>query len=110
MPVYEYEPLDHDCLICSGRVEVLQGINDEPCEFCPTCGLTVRRVVSRASFALKRGTDPEKAATRGFTTYKKAQKGAYEKIAGDGPDALTSPDEAKPKKSRNVVDLDKHNG
>ena len=105
MPIYEYEPRDHDCLICSGRVEVLQGIHEEPCQFCPTCGLSVRRVVSRASFELKRAVDPEKASRRGFTTYKKAQKGTYERIAGDGPEAFTSPD--APRKSRKVVDLDK---
>jgi putative FmdB family regulatory protein len=105
MPIYEYEPVDHDCLICEGRVEVLQGLKEEPCQFCPTCGLAVRRVVSRASFELKRGVDPERASTRGFTTYKKAQKGTYEKIAGVGPDAFTSP-EAPAGKKRKVVDLD----
>ena len=104
MPIYEYEPLDHECLICNGRIEVLQGIHEDRCQFCPTCGLSVKRVVSRASFELKRGVSPDKASARGFTTYKKAQKGTYEKIAGEGPDAFTSPDQPK---ARKVVDLDK---
>jgi len=107
MPIYEYEPLDHECLICDGRVEVLQGIHEEPCEFCPTCGLGVRRVVSNASFGLKREVNADKASTRGFTTYRKAQKGTYEKIAGDGPDAFTSPESAVPNQPRKVHDLDK---
>ncbi|HLK16028.1 MAG TPA: zinc ribbon domain-containing protein [Fimbriimonadaceae bacterium] len=105
MPIYEYEPVDRDCLICSGRLEVLQGINDEPHQFCPTCGLEVRRVVSQVSFELKRGVSPDKASTRGFTTYRKAQTGTYEKLAGEGPELISKPDAAAPKK-RKVVDLD----
>jgi putative FmdB family regulatory protein len=107
MPIYEYEPLDHDCLICNGKVEVLQGVNEEPCEFCPTCGLAVRRVVSQVSFELKRQVNPDRASTRGFTTYRKAQKGTYEKIAGEGPEGFMSPDSAPVGKPRKVVDLDK---
>ncbi|MHB8635821.1 MAG: FmdB family zinc ribbon protein [Fimbriimonadaceae bacterium] len=106
MPVYEYEPLDHDCVICPGRVEVLQGVHDEPCKFCPICGLPVKRAVSRASFELKRTMNPEKASARGFTTYKRAQKGAYEKVAGEGPEAFTSPKETTVRKPTKIVDLD----
>lgn len=107
MPIYEYEPCDHDCLICSGRVEALQGINDAPHEFCPTCGLPVKRVVSSVSFEMKKAMSPDKAASRGFTTYRKAGKGTYEKIGGDGPGAFTSPNSGQSEPPRKVIDLDK---
>lgn len=105
MPIYEYEPLDRECVICNGRVEVLQGVDEAPCEFCPTCGLSVRRVVSRASFGMRRAVNPDQASAKGFTTYRRAEKGRYEKIAGDGPDAFASP-EAPPKAPKKVIDLD----
>lgn len=113
MPIYEYEPDDdRDCLICNGRTESMQGINDAPLEYCQTCGLGVKRVVSRASFNLKKGVAPEKAADKGFTTYKRAEKGKWEKVGGEGPDMIVGTKEdmaavdaeksAKPKK---VIDL-----
>lgn len=87
MPIYEYEPVDRDCLMCEGRVEAIQGINDEPYKFCPYCGLEVQRVVSRASIKLRSSVDPEKAAQRGFSTFKKIGKGQWEKVAGPEGDA-----------------------
>lgn len=89
MPVYEYEPDDRECLICPGRVDVLQSAAEKPCQFCPICGLSVRRVVSQASFTTHAPVDVDKASTRGFTTYQKAEKGVYERIAGDGPETIT---------------------
>ena len=112
MPIYEYEPDDRDCLICEGRIEVMQGINDPVLRFCPTCGLEVKRVVSRASFKLNKDQSTEKAAERGFTTYKRAEKGKWEKIGGEGPDMIvgTKEDmaavEAEKKTPKKVLDLD----
>lgn len=88
MPIYEYEPCDRNCLICNGKIEVMQGVNDPPLKHCPYCGLEVKRVVSRASFNLKKDASPEKAAAKGFTTFKKAGDGRWEKMAGDGPDVI----------------------
>lgn len=88
MPIYEYEPDDRECLICSGRIEVLQGIGEKPCRYCPVCGLEVRRLVSQASFVSRGSSDPEKAAQKGFTTYRKAESGIYERVAGEGPETL----------------------
>ena len=106
MPVYEYEPVGHDCFICEGRVEALQGADEEPLKFCPTCGLEVRRIVSRAVFKLA-GDLPqqEKAGKKGFTTYRRAGDGTYERIdGGEGPETFRKPAEepAEPK----VLDLD----
>ena len=77
MPIYEYELDDEqpECQMCPGRFEALQGVKEAALEFCPGCGLPCRRVVSRASFKLKRGVDPAKAAERGFTTWRLAKKG-----------------------------------
>jgi len=112
VPIYEYEPDDRECLICDGRVEAMQGINDEPLKYCPTCGLEVRRVVSRASFKLQQSTNPEKAAAKGFTTFKKVEKGKWEKVGGEGPDMIvgtpedTAAVEAEKKPAKKVIDLD----
>jgi putative FmdB family regulatory protein len=113
VPIYEYEPEDRECLICEGRTEVMQGINDEALKFCPTCGLEVRRVVSRATFQLRRGVPSDKAADRGFTTFKRVEKGKWEKVGGEGPDMIVGSEadiaavEAEKKPAKKVVDLDK---
>lgn len=89
MPIYEYEPTEHDCLMCPNRIEVLQGLDESPLEYCPGCGLPVKRVISRATFA-RHATkvDFEAAARRGFTTFRRSGAGTWEKVAGDGVDAI----------------------
>lgn len=93
MPIYEYEPEDRDCFLCEGVVEVMQGISEDPLKFCPTCGLSVHRIISRASFKLGTNVDPDNAAAKGFSTWKKAGKGVWEKVAGEsGPDVIHKPE------------------
>lgn len=82
MPIYEYEPDDRDCLMCEGRVEVLQGIEESALAYCPYCGLGVRRVISRASIKVEKGMSAEAAAKKGFTTFRRAGKGTWERVAG----------------------------
>jgi putative FmdB family regulatory protein len=112
LPIYEYEPLDHDCLICLGRNEVMQGIQDAPLNYCPTCGLGVRRVVSQATFKLQKNSDPDRAAAKGFTSFKRVEKGKWEKISGEGPDMIVGSKEDlaavenEPSSPKKVVDLD----
>lgn len=88
MPVYEYEPIDRECVICRGRVEAIQSIADADFEYCPTCGLPVRRLVSRASFKVSKAVGADKAASRGFSTWKKVAEGQWEKQAGPGADMI----------------------
>jgi putative FmdB family regulatory protein len=88
VPIYEYEPLDHDCLMCDGRIEVLQGVNDSPLQYCPYCGLPVRRVISSASIRIAKPVSAEQAAKRGMTTFRRLEKGRYEKVAGEGPNLI----------------------
>lgn len=85
MPIYEYEPVGRDCLICNNRLELLQRTTEEAITTCPFCGMEIRRVVSRAQFQMKVPTDPDRAAKRGFATYKRADEGTWELAAGEGP-------------------------
>lgn len=112
MPIYEYELQDGECQMCPGRFEALQDLDEEPLEFCPGCGHPCRRVVSRASFSVRTPADPDSAAKRGFTTWKRAKKGEWEKLAGPGVDAIVSSDEdvqalEDEKRAPKVIDLDK---
>ena len=88
MPIYEYEPVNWDCLICNGRFEVLQSPNDEALSVCPTCGMDCRRVVSKAQIKVAKFHGHDHAATKGMTSYKKSGKGFWEKVAGEGVDAI----------------------
>ena len=112
MPIYEYEPTDHDCLICEGRFEVIQNIDDPVFEYCPTCGLPCKRVVSRATFKLGHGDLLQTAAKKGYTAWRKAGAATWEKVAGEGVDVIqgTPEDRAAVEQEREiprVIDLDK---
>jgi len=48
MPVYEYR-----CNACHTQFELRQKFSDPPADRCPTCGGTVRKIVSAVSFSLK---------------------------------------------------------
>lgn len=112
MPIYEYEPTNHDCLICKGRVEVLQSVSEPALQICPTCGLEVRRVISRAAFKVGNPYSAGEAARKGFTTYKKVGQGQYEKVAGEGADAIVPKPEdvqavnSEREEGRKLLDLD----
>ncbi len=89
MPIYEYEPDDRDCLMCEGsRVSVIQSVGEPALKLCPWCGMSVKKVVSRATFKLDKDASPDKAASKGFTTFQRSEKGVWEKTAGEGPDFL----------------------
>jgi putative FmdB family regulatory protein len=86
MPIYEYEPVDRECLMCEGKIEALQRVDDPPLRHCPYCGMSIRRLISKAAIKIDKGTSPENAAKRGFSTFRRAGKGVWEKIAGpDNP-------------------------
>jgi putative FmdB family regulatory protein len=48
MPIYEY-----CCNVCNIQFELRQKFSDPPADRCPTCGGTVRKLVSAVSFSLK---------------------------------------------------------
>jgi putative FmdB family regulatory protein len=111
MPVYEYEHLYDECELCDFRFAVIQAVEEEPLEYCPSCGLEVRRVVSAVSVVSTRDFNPGRAAEKGFTTWKKSGAGEWEKVAGEGVDALVgSPEDIaavqEERASGGVLDLD----
>jgi len=90
MPLYEYQPDGEGCDYCRGRFEVMQKIADPPLEKCPKCGGKCHRVFS--SFAAIKSTrsmlSPKNLGEHGFTQYKRAGSGYYEKTCGPGPDLI----------------------
>lgn len=87
MPLYEYEPEGEACPFCSGKFEVLQPLDAEPLTACPECGRPCRRVFSTFA-SVKSSKDllsPKNLAAKGFTQYKRAGGGSYEKTCGEGP-------------------------
>jgi putative FmdB family regulatory protein len=91
MPIYEYKPkLVNHCSFCSQGFEIISKINDAKLLVCPECGADVERVISAPSLAkASPSLDKANLEKHGFTQYKKAEKGVYEKTAGKGPDVIT---------------------
>ena len=50
MPVYEYL-----CTDCNKNFELRQKFSDEPATECPSCGGTVKKLISSTAFTLKGG-------------------------------------------------------
>ena len=93
MPIYEYQPDDAEkasCEYCQPGFEELQKVSDEPLTVCPKCGAAIHRVLS--AFAVngleKKLLGKKNLEEKGFTQYKKAGDGYYEKTAGKGPDVI----------------------
>jgi Holliday junction resolvase len=69
-------------------------------------------VISQVTFKVAGTAPDDKAARKGFTTFRKAEKGVWEKVGGEGPDILagTKEDiaavEAEKTPKRQVLDLD----
>jgi len=111
MPVYEYEHLYDECELCDFRFAAVQGVDEEPLRYCPSCGLEVKRVVSRIAVVKSSNFDAQKAAKHGFTTWRKSGEGQWEKVAGEGVDAIVgNPDDVaavqEEKNKPRVRDLD----
>jgi putative FmdB family regulatory protein len=87
MPLYVYEHDSDPGDACSERFEVLQQVKDDPVSRCPECGKPCHRVFS--PFQPMKGTksmlSPKNLDRLGFTQYKRAGDGHYEKTAGGGP-------------------------
>ena len=98
MPVYIYrsvtdpeKPKPNTCEMCLEPFELIQRMVDDALTNCPTCGKPIERVVSAPNLnGVGRVQKPSDAqlARSGFTQYKKAGKGHYEKTFGTGPSTL----------------------
>lgn len=89
MPIYEYVAVDASagCPHCAARFEVLARISDPELTQCPQCAAPVQRLISVASVIGGNAHVLKEShfSKHGFTQYKKAGGGVYEKTAGDGP-------------------------
>ncbi|UXI67276.1 FmdB family zinc ribbon protein [Tahibacter amnicola] len=91
MPIYEYIAVAESCSHCCDGFDQLQKLSDPQLSQCPRCGKAVQRKISAPSVAiggthLTRESHIEK---HGFTQYRKAGGGVYEKTAGKGPDYIS---------------------
>lgn len=91
MPIYEYRPSsDRHCDQCRNGFEVIQKIDDPRLRHCPHCEAPVERQISAATIGKPGpGLDQANLEKHGFTQYKRAGKGVYEKTAGKGPRVIT---------------------
>ena len=90
MPLYEYAHISSEATECPERFEVLQSMQAEPLTVCPDCGRPCERVFSAPAAPQSKGGILSKGnlEAKGFTQYKKAGDGVYEKTAGKGPDVI----------------------
>jgi putative FmdB family regulatory protein len=88
MPIYEYRAADAAlCARCGDGFELLQKLSEPELTVCPTCGAPVTRVISAPAVSVSQNhlLKADHFSKRGFTQYKRAGSGVYEKTAGDGP-------------------------
>lgn len=89
MPIYAYKALDptQSCDYCNPEFELLRKLSEAELADCPRCGRPVVQIISAPN--LKSGDanllDSKNIAKHGFTQYKRAGDGVYEKSAGPGP-------------------------
>lgn len=96
MPTYEYHPLEN-CDKCGDVLEVFGSIAQmSELTHCPICAKPVERLLSASSFAIGSAHVHQEAhfSKKGFTQYRKVEKGVYEKTAGTGPSMIK--DDGKP--------------
>ena len=82
MPLYEYAPLSGECKQCHGVFEVVQRIADDKLTHCPTCGQDCERRISAVALGGRYSTSDSAVKAAGFTKYRNAGDGTYEKVAG----------------------------
>ena len=95
MPIYVYRASgESNCSLCEKPFERRQKVEHSRLTACPECRSPVRQVITAPNLAKPvpnlSETNVEK---HGFTQYKKAGKGVYEKTAGKGPEILTDNDD-----------------
>ena len=91
MPIYEYVADSGACIQCSGRFELLRRLSEPELRACPRCGQAVHQVISAASVVSGQQHRLQEGhlEKHGFTQYRRAGGGVYEKTAGKGPDFIS---------------------
>jgi len=87
MPIYEYAATEKGCAHCEGHFDLRQKLAETELTQCPQCGAPIRRVISAPAFAIGSAHTLKEShvAKHGFTQYRRAGGGVYEKTAGKGP-------------------------
>ena len=72
-------------------LDLLRRLSDPELAACPDCGAPVRRRISAPNTIIGNShlTSEGHAAKHGFTQYRRAGGGVYEKTAGKGPDFIS---------------------
>ncbi len=84
MPIYEYEHLEKPCIL--GKLfEVKQSIHDKALTRCPTCGGSLRKLISRINISTPK-TNSE-LRDLGFTKLVKRDDGVYENVTARNKDS-----------------------
>jgi hypothetical protein len=91
MPMYVYQVIEEDG--SEGEVfEVLQSMSEPALTHHPENGKPVKKLLSAPNSVRKfadGNLNPSKLESLGFTQYKRAGGGNYEKTAGKGPDVIS---------------------
>lgn len=92
MPIYEYIAKNGGCDHCHNGFEVLQKLSDPELSTCPECQTGVSRKVSAPNIACGHSQSQKEShlEKNGFTQYRKAGGGVYEKTAGKGPNFISA--------------------
>jgi putative FmdB family regulatory protein len=87
MPIYEYAAIAKGCDQCEAHFDVRQKLSEPELTACPHCGAPVKRVLSAPNVAIGNAhvLKESNVGKKGFTQYRRAGKGIYEKTAGNGP-------------------------
>lgn len=91
MPNYQYAlNQGQNCEQCPGRFEERQKITEAALTRCPHCQKAIHREICAPAIMGQGSRPPTSGAIdrAGFTQYKKAGDGVYEKTAGKGPDTI----------------------
>ena len=90
MPLYEYQ-----CDACQHRFEVIQKFSDAPVEVCPSCGGTVKKLLSSPAIQFKGTgwyiTDYAKKSGANASSANKSADAAGEKSSDSKPAESTTP-------------------
>lgn len=91
MPIYEYIAAGPGCDYCSAGFDHLQKLSEADLANCPRCGAALQRRISAPNTIIGNShrTSESHAAKHGFTQYRRAGGGVYEKTAGKGPDYIS---------------------
>jgi putative FmdB family regulatory protein len=91
MPIYQYANDTDGCTHCCNGFDVLQRLSDAALSACPRCKAAIHRVISAPQVVSGQAhrTTESHAGKHGFTQYRRAGKGVYEKTVGKGPDYIS---------------------